>query len=78
MYYADPDGNQMEFQIDSYGSNDAANEFMRGPHFDINPIGVEYDPEDWLGRLRAGAPDADFLTRRIHLPVSPFRGSVNA
>ena len=22
MYYADPDGNQMEFQVDSYGSND--------------------------------------------------------
>jgi len=74
MYYADPDGNQMEFQVDSYGSNDEANAFMHGPHFDENPIGVEYDPQDWLVRLRAGAPPSEFLLRRIHQPVSPLRG----
>ena len=74
MYYADPDGNQMEFQVDSYGSNDEANAFMHGPHFDENPIGVEYDPQDWLARLRAGAPPSEFLLRRIHQPVSPLRG----
>ncbi len=78
MYYADPDGNQMEFQVDSYPSNDAANEFMTGPHFDTNPIGVEYDPEDWLARLRAGAPEAEFLLRKVHLPVSPVRGGLQA
>ena len=44
MYYADPDGNQMEFQVDSYGSNEEANAFMEGPHFAANPIGVA-----WLG-----------------------------
>ena len=77
MYYADPDGNQMEFQVDSYRSNEETNAFMQGPHFNANPIGVEYDPEDWLARLRAGAPESDFLTRKIQLPVSPVRGSVN-
>ena len=39
MYYADPDGNQMEFQVDSYGSIEEANAFMGGPHFAANPIG---------------------------------------
>ncbi|HUN49848.1 MAG TPA: VOC family protein [Candidatus Sulfotelmatobacter sp.] len=78
MYYADPDGNQMEFQVDSYRSNAEANAFMHGPHFDANPIGVEYDPDDWLARLRAGAPEADFLTRKTDLPVSPVRGSLRA
>jgi len=78
MYYADPDGNQMEFQVDSYPTNEEANGFMHGPNFDINPIGVEYDPDEWLARLRAGAPEAEFLTRRVHLPVSPVRGSANA
>ena len=53
MYYADPDGNQMEFQVDSYSSSEEANAFMN-VHFMVNPIGVEYDPEDWLARLRAG------------------------
>ncbi|TAK90011.1 MAG: biphenyl 2,3-dioxygenase [Burkholderiaceae bacterium] len=75
MYYADPDGNQMEFQVDCYGSNEEANAFMAGPHFTANPIGVEYDPEDWLARLRAGAPASEFLLRRTDEPVSPIRGS---
>jgi catechol-2,3-dioxygenase len=73
MYYADPDGNRMEFQIDCFGSNDEANAFMRGPHFSANPIGVEYDPDDWLARLHAGAPASEFLTRSTHQPVSPIR-----
>jgi len=76
MYYADPDGNQMEFQVDSYGSNAEANAFMEGPHFGANPIGVEYDPDEWLARLRAGAPPSDFLLRQTDLPVSPIRGSM--
>jgi catechol-2,3-dioxygenase len=75
MYYADPDGNQMEFQVDSYGSNEEANAFLAGPHFAANPIGVEYDPEDWLARLRAGAPASEFLRRQTDEPTSPIRGS---
>lgn len=75
MYYADPDGNQMEFQVDCFASGEEANAFMEGPHFAANPIGVEYDPEDWLARLRAGAPQTEFLVRRAHEPVSPIRGS---
>jgi catechol-2,3-dioxygenase len=47
MYYADPDGNQMEFQVDSFRSNEDANAFMSS-QFSTNPIGVEYDPDDWL------------------------------
>jgi catechol-2,3-dioxygenase len=75
MYYGDPDGNQMEFQIDSYSSNEEANAFMCGPEFEANPIGVEYDPEEWLVRMKGGAPDAEFLLRHAHLPVSPVRGA---
>lgn len=43
--------------------------------FAVNPIGVEYDPDAWLARLRAGAPDSEFLTRGSDLPVSPLRGA---
>ncbi len=76
MYYADPDGNQMEFQVDSFASNEDANAFMAGPHFAANPIGVEYDPEDWLKKVRAGTRASEFLRRGTHQPVSPIRGSV--
>lgn len=76
MYYADPDGNQMEFQIDTFDSSEQANAFMRGRINAVNPIGVEYDPEDWLARMRAGAPLSDFLVRRVHEPISPIRGAL--
>ena len=73
LYYADPDGNQMEFQVDSYKSGEEANAFINA-HWDANPIGVEFDPEAWLGQLRAGTPESEFLLRRIHEPESPIRG----
>lgn len=76
MYYADPDGNQMEFQVDSFGSNEQANAFMAGPHFAANPIGVEFDADDWLARLRAGTPESQFLLRQTDDPISPIRGSI--
>jgi catechol-2,3-dioxygenase len=75
MYYADPDGNQMEFQVDCFASNEEANAFMAGPHFGANPIGVEYDPDDWLAKVRGGIPASDLLPRRSDAPVSPVRGS---
>jgi len=76
LYYADPDGNQMEFQADCFDSNEGANGFMHGPNFELNPIGVEFDPEAMIARLRAGESEADLLPRREHLPVSQIRGSM--
>lgn len=76
MYYADPDGNQMEMQVDAFPSSDAANDYMNGPHFATNPIGVEYDPEEVLAKVRAGTPGSAFLTRQSDLPVSPIRGAL--
>jgi len=75
MYYADPDGNQMEFQVDCFDSNEAANAFMAGPHFGANPIGVEFDPDEWLAKVRGGTPASELLPRRTDEPVSPVRGS---
>ena len=74
MYYADPDGNQMEFQVDVFDSSEDANEYMCGPIVADNPIGVEYDPEDWLAEIRAGISVSDLLIRKTHEPVSPIRG----
>ena len=39
MYYGDPDGNLMEFQIDVLEPQ-AANDFMASPAFEANPIGA--------------------------------------
>lgn len=73
LYYGDPDGNRMEFQVDVYKTNEEANEFMMGPGFAQNPIGVEFDPDDMVKRLRAGEPESNFLIRRVHQPTAPLR-----
>lgn len=78
MYYADPDGNQMEFQVDCFATADEANAMMHGPRFPANPIGVEYDPDDWLARIRTGTPASELLERKMDLPVSPIRGAMMA
>lgn len=74
LYYADPDGNQMEFQVDCLGSSDDASAFME-TNFSVNPVGVEFNPDEWLARLRAGERESGFLGRRVHEPVSPLRGA---
>lgn len=76
LYYADPDGNQLEFQVECFPTAEAANAYMTGEAFALNPIGVEFDPEDWLAQLRAGTPAAALLPRQVHLPVSPVRGAL--
>lgn len=76
LYYADPDGNQMEFQVDSFDSVEAANDFMRSARFETNPIGVEFDPDAMLAALRSGVAESEFLSRKSDLPVPPIRGSM--
>jgi catechol-2,3-dioxygenase len=52
-YYRDPDGNQVETQFDSM-SLDTADEFMSGPLFAANPIGVDVDFDALNARRKAG------------------------
>lgn len=78
LYYADPDGNQMEFQVDCFGTHEEANAFLNGPKFALNPVGVEFDPDDWLTRLSRGEPEASFFPRKVDLPVAAPRASSQA
>jgi hypothetical protein len=76
LYYGDPDGNRSEFQVDVYATNEEANAFMNGPGFAQNPIGVEFDPDELVKRLRSGEPESNFLVRKEHLPIAPLRNPV--
>jgi catechol-2,3-dioxygenase len=51
MYYEDPDGNQLETQVDNFDTVEETDQFMKGPEFGENPIGVDFDPEDLVRRL---------------------------
>jgi catechol-2,3-dioxygenase len=61
LYYRDPDGNQVELQIDNCSLAEA-DAFVRSPVFQRNPIGVEFDADTLLARFRSGVPVAE-LTR---------------
>jgi catechol 2,3-dioxygenase-like lactoylglutathione lyase family enzyme len=63
LYYADPDGNQIELQVDNYDTIEEATAFFYSDAFAENPIGVEFDPDDLLRRLRAGEPEDDLKRR---------------
>jgi catechol 2,3-dioxygenase-like lactoylglutathione lyase family enzyme len=63
LYYQDPDGNQLELQVENYESVAASTEFFYSSAFAENPIGVEFDPDELLRRLRAGEPEAELKRR---------------
>ncbi len=64
MYYGDPDGNQVELQVDNYDTVEEAGEFFFSEQFATNPIGVDFDPADYIERLKAGAGE-DALKLRL-------------
>lgn len=67
LYYRDPDGNQIELQVDNFDTPDAFADWARSGAFTRNPIGVEFDPEDLCRRYLAGESE-DSLRRQ---PVTP-------
>lgn len=72
MYYVDPDGNMMEFQIDLMDP-ETANAFMHGPAFAANPIGELFDPKELVRRHEAGEDINDLLFRSDQ-PGTVFAG----
>jgi catechol-2,3-dioxygenase len=63
MYYQDPDRNQIELQVDNYSSIEEATAFFYSDAFALNPIGVEFDPEVLLQRLKSGEPEEGLKLR---------------
>jgi catechol-2,3-dioxygenase len=55
MYYYDPDRNQVELLVDNFATATEGQDYMRGRSTaDKNPVGVAYDPEELVERVRAG------------------------
>ncbi len=70
LYYQDPDGNRMEFQVDTC-TVEEANAMMQTEEFAANPVGVDYDPDELLERYRNGATPATLLAQPVG-PMSPI------
>jgi catechol-2,3-dioxygenase len=63
MYYRDPDGNQIELQVDNFTTDEEGNAFFASAAFAENPIGVDFDPEELGRRLAAGESEASIKQR---------------
>jgi catechol-2,3-dioxygenase len=63
MYYRDPDGNQVELQVDNFPTVEALHAWFQSGAFARNPIGVTFDPEELAAKVHAGVP-IDELVRR--------------
>ena len=63
MYWADPDGNEVETQVDSFDDPNAATDYMNSQAFIENPLGVDFDPEELVNRVESGEPEAEILRR---------------
>lgn len=63
LYYNDPDGNMLETQVDNFNTSEEATQYMQSAAFAENPIGVDFDPEDMIKRIKAGEDDASLKKR---------------
>ena len=63
-YYADPDGNHVELQCDTFGDWAKSSEWMRtSEQFHGNPIGVFVDPARVAEAAAEGTPFAEIHAR---------------
>ena len=56
MYYRDPDGNDVETQVETFETNEEATEYFMSPEYRENPIGVDFDPEEMIARVEKNEP----------------------
>ena len=71
MYYRDPDGNQIETQVDNFDTNDEATAMMKGPYFSENPLGTDFDPEDLVAAVERGDDQNKLKIRKEIGPRGP-------
>lgn len=55
FYYADPDLNRVELQVDNFKTKAECWEYITGPDFAINFIGVDVDPGELAAMVNGGA-----------------------
>lgn len=69
MYYRDPDGNRMEFQVDCCANAQEAHAFMHSEVFARNPIGVGVSFDSLLEKYRNGVEPETLLIQPEGAPA---------
>jgi hypothetical protein len=66
LYYVDPDGNEVEIQVDNYKNRESMNAWFATGAFDRNFVGYLFDPEYMVERFRAGVPEDQILQQDLY------------
>jgi catechol-2,3-dioxygenase len=56
MYYGDPDGNQVELQVDNFDTPEECHAWFYYSDFAEKPIRITFDTEDLAAKFHAGVP----------------------
>ena len=67
MYYRDPDGHKIELQVDNF-TDEECDEFFASGAYEENPIGIIFEPDEWMERYASGESPR-LLTKRPLLPA---------
>ena len=70
VYYRDSDGNILETQVENFDTLAEAADYMTSEAYRINPLGVDFEMEDLIKRLRTGEDEGSIKKR----PASGPRG----
>lgn len=61
MYFFDPDGNNVELQIDNFSTIEETTAFLQSETFADNPIGVLFDADLLVERFQNGDPVEELI-----------------
>ncbi|MGZ6693427.1 MAG: VOC family protein [Solirubrobacteraceae bacterium] len=76
-YYADPDGNHVELQVDCFGDWSESKEWMRkSEQFAANPIGMFVDPDQVAADHASGLTFADIHAKAMAGGYAPEQAPV--
>ena len=76
-YYADPDGNHVELQVDNFGDWSKSTEWMRtSEEFKANPIGVFVDPDRVAADHADGVPFEEIHAKAMAGGYAPEQAPV--
>ena len=66
IYYLDPDGNEVEIQIDNFKDKESMNAWFATGAFDRNFVGFFFDPERMVELHRQGLPEDQILQKELY------------
>lgn len=72
MYFKNPEGGNVELQIDCFDSTKELMDWFKTGAYDENPIGIKVEMESIFDKYKAGTPLQELLIRRHLNPGESF------